>query len=310
MYSKEAALLKQIAESRESIRQKHLQLKTGLHDVQTDVSKVFQPIIKPLNEIASKQKEKKTVVNFLASTPHKRNLSNRLFSDVEDEEDEAQETEEPSLFETITSSKENDTNNNEKPALVDAVSNAQKYLAELDDGGFNNDTAFGVRKAYGDYKIGNKIINFKDGKIIVGEEEYPETSGLLELLFKKRVDENLITKKDASIFQKIALDTNLLRKSFKPNTSFKTPSQHAKFDTYLRDLNPSNQLKNITGKGLPKFMIAKRNEPSLDYKYWDDPNELVDRLRLLVAERSAGNNNHDNEIQAIIEELREAKIIR
>ena len=60
MFSKEAALLEQIAESRESIRQKHLQLKIGLHDVQTDVSKVFQPIIKPLNEIAGKEKQKKT----------------------------------------------------------------------------------------------------------------------------------------------------------------------------------------------------------------------------------------------------------
>ena len=57
------------------------------------------------------------------------------------------------------------------------------------------------------------------------------------------------------------------------------------------------------------FMVAKPKEFPLDYKYWDDPNELVDRLRLLVAERSAGNNNHDNEIISIIEELREAKVI-
>jgi hypothetical protein len=42
------------------------------------------------------------------------------------------------------------------------------------------------------------------------------------------------------------------------------------------------------------------------YEYWDDPNELVDRLRLLIASRDAGHSGHENEILSIIEELREA----
>ena len=52
MFSKEAALLDQIAKSREAIRQKHLQLKHGLEDVQERVTKVFKPIVQPLSEIA------------------------------------------------------------------------------------------------------------------------------------------------------------------------------------------------------------------------------------------------------------------
>jgi len=43
---------------------------------------------------------------------------------------------------------------------------------------------------------------------------------------------------------------------------------------------------------------------TVDYVHWDDPNELVDRLRLLDASRNAGNNAHDNEILSTIEELR------
>jgi len=39
--------------------------------------------------------------------------------------------------------------------------------------------------------------------------------------------------------------------------------------------------------------------------HWDDPNELVDRMRLLKASRQAGRNSRD----VIIEELREAGII-
>lgn len=47
----------------------------------------------------------------------------------------------------------------------------------------------------------------------------------------------------------------------------------------------------------------------IDYVHWNDPNELVDRLRLLDASRQAGNNAHDNEIMSIIEELCEAGFI-
>ena len=55
-------------------------------------------------------------------------------------------------------------------------------------------------------------------------------------------------------------------------------------------------------------MIAKQSSRP-DYIYWDDPNELVDRLRLLMASQAAGNPSHNNEILSIIEELREAKIL-
>jgi hypothetical protein len=48
---------------------------------------------------------------------------------------------------------------------------------------------------------------------------------------------------------------------------------------------------------------------AIDYVYWNDPNELVDRLRLLMASQEAGNSNHVNEMNSIIEELLEAKLI-
>lgn len=47
----------------------------------------------------------------------------------------------------------------------------------------------------------------------------------------------------------------------------------------------------------------------LDYIYWDDPSELVNRLRLLIASQQAGHTNHYNEINLILKELREAQII-
>jgi hypothetical protein len=55
--------------------------------------------------------------------------------------------------------------------------------------------------------------------------------------------------------------------------------------------------------------MMKWNTKRIEYIYFDDPNEIVDRLRLLIASQEAGNTGHTNEIISIIEELREAKII-
>lgn len=78
----------------------------------------------------------------------------------------------------------------------------------------------------------------------------------------------------------------------------------AKFNT--------DTIKNIKfpqkrGKGLEKNFIPY-NE-NIVYEYWDDANELCERLKLLSASKSGGNSNHDQEINSIIEELREIKII-
>lgn len=61
------------------------------------------------------------------------------------------------------------------------------------------------------------------------------------------------------------------------------------------------------GEGIErKFIPYSEN---IVYEYYDDPNELCDRLRLLVSSKSAGNTNHVQEINSIVEELRERDII-
>ena len=51
------------------------------------------------------------------------------------------------------------------------------------------------------------------------------------------------------------------------------------------------------------------NDNKIDYVHWNDPNELVNRLRMLEAPRQTDHNAHDNEILSIIEELHEAGFI-
>lgn len=64
-----------------------------------------------------------------------------------------------------------------------------------------------------------------------------------------------------------------------------------------------------SGKSLDFNFIPYNRNSQIIYEYFDDPNELCERLRLLVSSRSAGNTNHMQEINSIIEELRELNYI-
>lgn len=70
--------------------------------------------------------------------------------------------------------------------------------------------------------------------------------------------------------------------------------------------------KKTSGQGIKKYgkltdlnFIPYNSNNRIVYEYFDDPNELVLRLKLLTASKNAGNNNHMPEISSILEELRE-----
>lgn len=77
------------------------------------------------------------------------------------------------------------------------------------------------------------------------------------------------------------------RKKFEKNGGMRMLNSN-KFNKYIASLY---NLKR--GGSLPRYKIAKNNM-HMEYVHWDDPNKLVDRLRLLEAERSAGNPSHNN----------------
>lgn len=62
------------------------------------------------------------------------------------------------------------------------------------------------------------------------------------------------------------------------------------------------------GRGLDNEFIPYTQ--NIVYEYFDDPNELCERLKLLVSSRQAGNSNHSQEINSILEELRELNIVK
>ena len=67
--------------------------------------------------------------------------------------------------------------------------------------------------------------------------------------------------------------------------------------------------KQTTGAGGEYDTNMLVDNKTTKYVYFNEYDELVDRMRKLYASKEAGNTSHDNEIQSIIEELREGGII-
>lgn len=145
------------------------------------------------------------------------------------------------------------------------------------------------------FYIGDSQINIDGPDLVVQNKRYKGTPGLYELLFKK-VPQNFTTA-DEKNYQQIIKKTNAFHRDYNPSKQVRG----SKLEKYKKIVAPVAQ----QGRGI----YMEDNNNKIDYKYWDDPNELCNRLRLLVASQQAGHTGHVNEINSIIEELKEANII-
>lgn len=169
------------------------------------------------------------------------------------------------------------------------------------------------------WSIGKDTVTLNGPNLIIGDLEYKGTPGLYELLFKRKpigatehdkwtyVD---ILKRSHAIYRHNS-DSNQIQglRSAKYTEIIKPRLQHVSAKSRANQL--LNEMKkrrsSWNGEGFDvSLKVEKRPYRAI---YWDDPNELVERLWLLHASKEAGNNSHDNEIVAIEEELREANII-
>ncbi|KAK7789775.1 hypothetical protein R5R35_012329 [Gryllus longicercus] len=177
------------------------------------------------------------------------------------------------------------------------------------------DTTFEPYYKGGRPHIGNSILELdpEDGTFSVqGHTFYPEP-GLLELIFEKRPNLEDVTEDDLKKYKTILELTSAHKMNFKSSCPFNTKGNRWKYRTIIsrlfgggerqsKRLEESKKKKKKKGSGL-RFVTAP------DYKYWRDPNTLVERLSLLHASKTAGNNGLDGEIVEIEDELRDAGII-
>lgn len=199
----------------------------------------------------------------------------------------------------------NNSKNNDTIIFNENFSDLTKnYIDNLKKKNKSNDMSYGVRMMTdGTLKVGDSIIEFGENEFKIKNSRYDKTPGLIQLLFLKEPDDKVVTSADLDTYTKIVKSTNAHKKYYLPNEEIRKEKKNKKYNNYI-----SKMIDDLAiGSGLA-YKVARPNT-YMDYVHWDDPNELVERLRLLIAETSAGNQSHINEIQSILEELREANII-
>jgi len=74
------------------------------------------------------------------------------------------------------------------------------------------DNVYGIRElSRGRQVIGSKLVFFDQNKVYIGDDVYPLSEGLLQLLFKKIPDEKLIEDQDLEHYNDVLLKSNAYR---------------------------------------------------------------------------------------------------
>lgn len=197
------------------------------------------------------------------------------------------------------------------------------------------------------FSLGDKEIRFLDnGDFSINSNIFKGTRGLYELLFMKNPSSTYIKKDDVVAYKRITSLVNLfkLNKRRASESSFASPSGAQtlilpeKYMLYVKASSRSKSRSKTAGSSSSRTMtLRSKSQPAKksggkitklsafgnyggnllktfskrekDYVFFDDYNEIVERLKKLVAAQMAGNTSVNNEIISIIEELREANII-
>lgn len=164
------------------------------------------------------------------------------------------------------------------------------------------DNVYGVFLDDNRWKLGSQILKpLNDDSLQIGAKNFRGSEGLYELIFKSKPENSKITDDDLRVYSDILNYTNAHRRQHESSGRVKSNTGY-KYTHFIKPIYNRNRGKQGSG-----FVTLSNQAPQ--YKYWNNPNELVERLALLIASRNSGNNSHDSEIASIEEELREVGCI-
>lgn len=308
-----------------SIKKKFREFHKNKQLTQENLKEFYKPVLKSIHDLQSADKGSSNLVEknvaqknrnhseIISSTPKAK--KSVLFRD-----EDSYESDNDNYYDNHNYYRENDRKNEEKTEgkslLTDDTSHMsenmtfytsaetsphmKQYLSKVYQSSSPKfDSIYGIQKNGNDYKIGNTDVKFDgDGDIVIQNRKYEYSKGLYDLLFYAKPPPGY-TKQDLANYKRILDDTNVHKSNYQPGNSVRANNSY-KYSKIIKSLYKR-------GTGLDDHL--KLDEKTTNYTYWDDPNELVNRLRLLISSKTAGHTGHENEIISIIEELREAKII-
>jgi hypothetical protein len=299
----------ELEKSQSAIRKKYKKLK--LKDVANReyLKQTFKPITEPLNTLiksnAALQNMTKLITDDNKSEP---STEDRMEDDHYDKGTENNDNDEEKILKTPLKN----TKTPIDPTLEKffELHYDQKNVKSLD-------RVYGIRSDGKKWLLGDSPIEVEDDQIKIKGQSFSGTMGLYELLFLKNPNKDFYNAKDLGTYKEMVLLTNAHKQSYESTKQINS-NRGTKYITVIKGLFQTNTGSGVRIGGKIKGGVNQSSEVNLNanvnlnavrYEYWDDPNELADRLRLLVAAQQAGNNSVNNEIISIIEELREAHII-
>lgn len=301
----EKSLKRQIVDATEAVKKKVRQMR----DIESENKQVFETVFKPMTEplalIAKNHNESIKPLKHETSEENKSNddtVMDSITNSLVNNDEEIMKKNDLIAI-NREDSDDNNNNSNSNTSFESVVDDTDMSSWSVSSETFTK-VPFGVRREEGKLMLGLSVITIGDRFISVAGRMYGTTPGLKQLLLKKDGDFNLVTKKDLENYKLMLLNTNAHRRDFDANKPINS-NKGRKYKEIIKPLfhitsTPSSK---IEGKGLHLLKKIMRN---VEIKYWDDPNELVERLKLLLASKAAGNTGVNNEIISIVEELRES----
>jgi hypothetical protein len=283
---------------KQSIKDKYLYRKVKDEIEQEDLEKFFKPISQPLKE------QKELIAPALKAIEDRKDLK-AIQYDIQQIPS--------SSTELIRSTPKAITDY----STINLGKIATKYLNEK-----TSNPVFEIRAEGKKLFIGNSEISVNFDDLIIEGKKYKGTEGLWALLTKKDIPEKYIDKnledfidEDLKSYREILINSGSMFHNNDPNSNKPKSSRGEKYNKIIKLIRPrlrSQSLSPKKGYGLKIKNLNMKiyNNNKIDYKHWDDPNELAERLKFIVSEEIAGNNNLNNEKIEIIQELKEAGYIQ
>lgn len=190
-----------------------------------------------------------------------------------------------------------------------------KYISEIYKA-LEYDNAYGIKYVGGsDFKIGNTLVKINNNNIEVEGKSYTGTEGLWKLLTLKNPGNVSIT--DLDTYKEIMIKT----KAFLKEDGTVKSNRGNKYATIIKPIyneyNLMKELKSTMKEVKEKKNAIREKRRSLKsesdvgkdilgtgFKFISsDPNELLNRHKILFLQMQAGNTNVFNELQAINDQL-------
>jgi hypothetical protein len=268
-----SSVLNEIVKAKENIKRKLFALKNGEANVESLVAHTLKPLIEPLTEISKKNNNLDINPSLQKKTYKKEDQTYDTVNNIPDEN------------QTYDSAKDN--------IVPDEEQFIKLNISNWFDSS-NLDRIYGPKQFFNDIKLGVKDVKFNGNTIIIEDNSYWLTPGLEQLIFSK--NPTLYNDFDFQIYKQILSQTS----AHLTTDGSRIKKGGTKYEHIITKLFSSGGGMKYGG-----LKLQKNN-----FVYWDNPNELVDRLRLLLSSQAAGNTSLSNEILSIFEELYEAGIIK